>query len=51
MRGQEALVVKEQGSHSSTSTSGKWMGEDKKEGELGVCNCKGWMFRSHVNKT
>lgn len=34
-----------------SSTSGRCMGEENKGGELGVCNCKGGMFRSHVNKT
>lgn len=36
VRGQEALVVREQGSHCPTSTSGRWMGEEKEGGELGV---------------
>lgn len=51
MRGQEVLVVREQGSHSPTSTSGSWMGEEQEGGEFGVCSCIGGMFRSHVNKT
>lgn len=29
MRGQETLVGREQGSHSPTSTSGSWMGQEK----------------------